>query len=220
LPTSEKILPDLQNEPVQGTGESSEAINIDKGNIEYNIEPQASYQLWGLIVAVNDNEKWYSRFKDTDPLNTKDICVLWGDNVRDEIYKDYSFKSIEYVCQYQSKGVQGEGNVLDGRQISNNHLLPADDGIYDFIRKSKVGDQIFLEGYLANYQISENGEVTGARKTSTTRIDAGEGACETIYVTDFEIINVENQTAVAVYRTAIFCAVIFALAYIFVLLFA
>jgi len=56
LPISSEILEDLKNEPVQGSGEDFEVINIDKGNIEYNIEPKHSYQLWGLVVAVNDNE--------------------------------------------------------------------------------------------------------------------------------------------------------------------
>jgi hypothetical protein len=220
LPKSGEVLEDLQNEPVQGNGESFDAINIDKGNIEYIIEPKHSYQLQGLVVAVNDNEKWYSRFKDMDPLNTKDICVLWGDNVLDEIYDDYSFKSIEYVCQYQSKGVQREGEILDGRQLSNNHLLPADDEIYAIIRKAKVGDQIYLEGYLSSYSITENGQKTVSRGTSTTRLDTGNGACETIYVTDFEILKTGNEIAVTLYGVSSVAFIVIALGYIFVILFA
>lgn len=220
LPDKGEVVEYLQEEPVQGSGESFDAINIDKGNVEYNIEPKHSYQLWGLVVAVNDNEKWYSRFKDMDPLNTKDICVLWGDNAEGEIYNNYSFKSIEYVCQYQSREVQDQSNILDGRQLSNNHLLPADDEIYDIIRQAKVGDQIYLEGYLSDYSIMENGQKTVSRGTSTTRIDTGNGACETVYVTDFQILKTGNEMAVQIYRIALYATIVLAVAYPFMLLFA
>ncbi|OGD63960.1 hypothetical protein A2215_01310 [Candidatus Berkelbacteria bacterium RIFOXYA2_FULL_43_10] len=219
LPISSEILEDLKNEPVQGSGEDFEVINIDKGNIEYNIEPKHSYQLWGLVVAVNDNEKWYSRFKDMDPLNTKDICVLWGDNVANELYKNYKFSSIEYVCQYQSRGAQIDGEILNGRQLSNNHLLPADNEIYAIIRKAKVGDQIYLEGFLSNYSVTENGRKTINRGTSITRIDTGNGACETIYVTDFKILDIGNEMATKAFVVLAYFTLILLILYIFALIF-
>ena len=52
------------------------------------------------------------------------------------------------------------------------------------VRKISVGDQIRLRGYLASYT-SEGGSTRG---TSTTRTDTGDGACETIYVQHFNIV--------------------------------
>ena len=46
-----------------------------------------------------------------------------------------------------------------------------------------VGDQVHFEGYLASYS-NGNGFHRG---TSTTRTDTGNGACETVYVTEFDV---------------------------------
>jgi len=68
-------------------------------------------------------------------------------------------------------------------QISNNHLLTADPALRARIGDVTVGDQIHLEGYLASYSNASGFH----RGTSTTRKDTGNGACETVYVTEFDI---------------------------------
>jgi hypothetical protein len=47
-----------------------------------------------------------------------------------------------------------------------------------------VGDQIRIKGYLSSYT-NDSGSTRG---TSTTRTDTGNGACETIYVEQFKIV--------------------------------
>ena len=69
-------------------------------------------------------------------------------------------------------------------QLSNNHLISADDLIRRQVRKISVGDQIRVRGYLASYS-NEGG---GKRGTSTTRLDTGDGACETLFVKQFDIV--------------------------------
>jgi hypothetical protein len=69
-------------------------------------------------------------------------------------------------------------------QLSNNHLLSADHATRERIDSIRIGDQIRIKGRLASY-----GAVGGpVRGTSTTRDDSGNGACETIFVDEFEII--------------------------------
>ena len=46
-----------------------------------------------------------------------------------------------------------------------------------------VGDQIHFEGYLSSYSNASGFH----RGTSTIRTDTGNGACETVYVTEFDI---------------------------------
>ena len=70
-------------------------------------------------------------------------------------------------------------------QLSNNHLISADDFIRRQVRKIGIGDQVRVRGYLAGY--SSPG--VGKRGTSTTRTDTGNGACETIYVEHFDIVS-------------------------------
>jgi hypothetical protein len=69
-------------------------------------------------------------------------------------------------------------------QLSNNHLISDDEFIRRQVRKIKVGDQVRLRGYLSSYT-SEGGSTRG---TSTTRTDTGDGACETIYIEQFKIV--------------------------------
>ena len=54
--------------------------------------------------------------------------------------------------------------------------------------QAERGDQIHLKGYLVTY--SHGG---GTRGTSLTRDDTGNGACETIYVTDINILRKANR---------------------------
>jgi hypothetical protein len=70
-------------------------------------------------------------------------------------------------------------------QLSNNHLISADPFIRDRVAQIRIGDQVHIKGSLARYGAVGNG---GLRGTSTSRDDAGDGACETILVDDFEIV--------------------------------
>lgn len=53
------------------------------------------------------------------------------------------------------------------------------------IAEANIGDQIVLRGYLADYT-NPKGYL---RKTSITRTDTGNGACETIWVEQASIID-------------------------------
>ena len=74
-------------------------------------------------------------------------------------------------------------------QLSNNHLLSNDKVIRDKIKDISVGDQIYIKGWLSEYA-SEGGSKRG---TSITREDSGNGACETIFVTEFEILRASQN---------------------------
>jgi hypothetical protein len=85
-------------------------------------------------------------------------------------------------------------------KLSNNHLISDDDFIRDQVKDIRVGDQIRVRGYLASYS-NPNG---GRRGTSTTRLDTGDGACETLYVKHFEIM----QAAVSGWRISMYASLV------------
>ena len=69
-------------------------------------------------------------------------------------------------------------------QLSNNHLISDNEILRRNIEEASVGDQIRIKGWLASY-----GSMGGpTRGTSTTRTDAGNGACETIFVDQFAVL--------------------------------
>jgi len=82
------------------------------------------------------------------------------------------------------------------------------------ILSAKKGDQIYLKGYLAEYTHS-NGSFR--RGTSTTRVDSGNGACETIYLEDFRILKGANLFWRYLFSLSAFVAAGCLIYYIFVL---
>ena len=206
LPDESTIVDSLYLDPIQSILDEP-VIEKSEGGIDYTIEPLYSFEEWGLVVSVNDNEKWYSRFKDTDPLNTKDICLIWGENIEGEHYKEANYKSEEFVCFYYPTTKEASES-FSGLHLANNHLLPKNDRIHKEIKNAKVGDQIHFSGYLSSYAAKQTDGQEWSRGTSTTRDDTGNGACETVYVTDFEILVVGNPLASSLFNSSIILTIL------------
>ena len=96
-----------------------------------------------------------------------------------------SFSSGQFVCYVSGKDwAVWQPQYL--RALSNNHLLTENPAIARQLRKLRVGDQVRLRGQLASY--SHNAGFAFTRGTSTTRDDTGNGACETVFVRDLEVL--------------------------------
>jgi hypothetical protein len=98
------------------------------------------------------------------------------------------FTSDSWTCTYYWPNHE-VGSRFNHTCLSNNHLLSHDESVTKSLLKTSPGDQIYLSGYLAEYSHS-NGDFH--RGTSTKRTDTGNGACETIYVEEYEILKTGN----------------------------
>lgn len=189
LPERDLILEDLYEPPIQGELRDPKPIRKEKEGFIYLIDPIYSYEISGLVVADYNSENWLDIFHSKDPLNSKDVCVAWGSNLSSGAYQKTKFSHGEFTCFWQ---VQEQDVVFNNNEISNNHLLPANEEINGKIKESRVGDQIYIRGYLANYNITAT-DLNVSRNTSISRNDTGNGACEVIYVTDFQILKRTNN---------------------------
>jgi hypothetical protein len=193
FPDKNLILDKLYIAPVQ-TETKEKPFEIEKKGITYKIVPVYNYELSGLVVSYNNSDNWYDYYHEQwkDYINVKDICVVWGENIKTDAYKSFDFTSGSWTCYADSKpGIsQEQWSSFKGNNLSNNHLLADNEEINKKIMDADIGDQIHLKGYLSEYSV-KNG--TFKRGTSTTRDDNGNGACETIYVTDFEIVKKGNE---------------------------
>jgi len=190
LPDTGDILPALYQMPRQSP---ARALSFDtrQGGRSYHITPLFDYELWGLVVSYYDTTGWWDvthRFLWRDFINIKDICVLYGFNVRTDAYKDMGFKSGSYTCFAKLKTERARMQFM-GQCLSNNHLLADKRRIKKAVMRAKPGDQIYLKGYLAGYGFTGS---PPSRLTSTTRNDTGDGACETVYLTEFKILKTGN----------------------------
>lgn len=158
----------------------------------YTITPKFSYRLDGVVVSLHDadqlNDIWhYKHWKDF--LNLRDLCVIWGENVQSGVYHRIRFHNETWTCWATWPDTE-TGDLFKMNALSNNHLLADKDQVKIALMEAEPGDHIRLSGLLAEYANPGNGF---SRGTSITREDTGNGACETIYVDEFTIINKANR---------------------------
>jgi hypothetical protein len=157
--------------------------------IEYVVEPIYAYELYGLVVSYryHGGNSPIHRLSN-DHLNMMDLCVVWSDTAFSPQLRLIQFWSGQFTCNWQWSNQQ-LAKVVHPNQISNNHLLSTDPQMRKRVKKIRVGDQIRLVGLLATYR----NQFGNTRGTSVTREDRGNGACETVWVQDIEILQTANN---------------------------
>jgi len=190
LPKKDSILQELYQAPIQ-TKTYTAPFDSKIRKINYTITPLYRYELYGMIVSYHHSKSWWDLYHSmwNDFINIKDICVIWGDNIKTEVYKDMKFSSGSWTCYYKWPNKETAAKFKN-TCLSNNHLLSDSKELNKTIMRAKVGDQIYLKGYLSKYSHSNDSFTRG---TSTTRTDQKNG-CETIYLKDFRILKEGNPS--------------------------
>lgn len=186
LPTRRVLLPALHAEPAQ-SAVVQPAFMVQAGGVEYRIAPQADYDIAGLVVSRHDTSTWWNwiHAASNDHLNVADLCMVWGANAAEGAYEKMSFSSGQFVCYV--KGDDPSAFRADYlRALSNNHLLTDSLAVARRLRDVRIGDQVRLRGQLVSY--SHDAGFAFMRGTSLTREDTGNGACETLFVRDVEVL--------------------------------
>lgn len=176
-----KILPHLDDEeillisdPVQAqlnSGSNKEIIHEGKSRT-VNIDKLAEYK----ISAVVKSKRYY--FLDAaSEVSPIDLVLVWGNLDTEEIDENISYSQSGrwYYYRYDCE------SCVDGDYISkhsaNVHIIPKDSGVLMKLIQVHKEDYITLKGYLVNVSFSE-----GDWKSSLSRNDTGNGACEIMYV--------------------------------------
>ncbi|MBK1716193.1 hypothetical protein [Thiocystis violacea] len=184
----------------------TEPFQIEAQGIEYRIEPQFDYELDGVVVSLHDSDAFWDiyHFKDwKDFINIRDLCVVWGENVANGVFREMHYKNTTWTC-WISTNDSATAQRFGWDQLSNNHLLSHDAYLQKAIKSARIGDQIHLRGQLASYSHAGGFQ----RGTSTNRTDTGNGACETIHIQDFQITRAANPGWRLVHRLSTVIAVL------------
>lgn len=192
MPSIENIAEEAYKDPIQ------KSINIDpfeiiSGEHTAHIAPKYAYDLSGLVVSAYDSGSWLDFTHKNDPFNTRDLCIVWGDNIKSEVYKEAEFSHGEFTCfvEFENDAIYSK---FYGDSLSNNHFLPQNNNLRDILKRVEIGDQVRFKGYLVDYAINNSDSgIVGSRKTSVVREDSGNGACEIVFSTDFEILKEGNK---------------------------
>jgi hypothetical protein len=186
LPDVATLRAELGDEPRQQSVVRA-AFTKAAGGVTYTIEPSHRYEIYGLVVSKHNADTWwdYVHAATKDNLNVTDLCVVWGSNALGGAYRNLSFSSGQWTCNWQTSSDEA-WRAFDANKISNNHILTDDARLARKLRNVRIGDQIHITGQLASYKHQSG--LNFSRGTSTVRTDTGNGACETIFADDVNII--------------------------------
>jgi len=206
LPGNLKLSPAVAGEPEQ-LRTNDKPFEVTFNGVNYRVEPQYDYDLHGLIVSYrhHDGDSRMHR-RANDHLNMLDVCVVWGDNAAGDHIRKLNFWNGIFTCNVETRDLDA-WNQFRMNQLSNNHLLSDDDYVREQVMGIRVGDQIRVQGWLASY----SNETGSKRGTSTTREDTGDGACETIFIDRFEIV----QPARSYWRWSMYASLAMLLVFLF-----
>lgn len=198
LPAIDEIQSAVKEEPTQRRVRMRSSTVSYEG-VDYEISPLYEYDISGVIVSYRYHNEDNSRLHrlSQDHLNLLDLCVVWGSNAGNSALNAISFWNGIFTCNVKTDS-RAAWEAFDMNKLSNNHLISANPSIRRQLSGLKVGDQVRLRGYLAEY-----GPIGQSKRgTSITRTDTGNGACETILVEQVERLT----TSFSVWRLAMYIA--------------
>lgn len=146
---------------------------------EFEVTPLAEFDITAKVILKED----YSRDRGA-VISPTDLALGWGrmsdETVLEKI--DFSQSGRWYRYRYASPPIP---QLEIQTHSANMHLIPASDFIAKQIKRVKAGQVVQIEGKLVSVFNPESGF---RWKSSLTREDTGDGACELIFVEYLEIL--------------------------------
>lgn len=184
LPHADEMVPEVHRAPMQ-SDTSRAPFSFSYRGSSYTVTPQAEYEISGVVVTHNNISGIGDAYHTSDSVDMKDVCVVWGSNVLNDNYRSMKYASEPWTCVIETQD-STVWNRFFPDELSNNHLLAADEAVQQRIRSVRVGDQIHFRGMLVDYCPAQYPEMV--RHSSLVRTDTGNGACEVVFVEDFQIL--------------------------------
>ena len=151
------------------------AASLTKG--EYTIKLLAKFSLSARVLSRAD----YS-WDTGSALAPVDLALGWGrmsdSAVLDQI--DISQSGRFYFWRVRELPIP-EREIIESS--ANMHLIPADKGVLRELERVRVGDVVSFDGYL----VEADGPGGYRWISSLSRSDSGAGACELVWVEDFNV---------------------------------
>lgn len=145
---------------------------------DYRVTRRAQFEIRARVLSTEP----YYLHRDGD-LSPIDLALGWGvmsdQSVLDQI--DISQSSRWYRTRYEMPPPVPELQIIF--HSSNMHMIPAKKSIARALKKLREGDIITLRGYLVDVD-HDSGWLW---RTSMSRTDTGNGACEIVYVESLDV---------------------------------
>ncbi|HMA63522.1 MAG TPA: hypothetical protein VKP78_12785 [bacterium] len=173
----DKIEPGIQVNATPIQEKITEDITFQKD--EFTIIPLASFEIKGKILS----KKRYRLGKESD-LSPFDLALGWGKMSDESVLEKIKIWQSGRWYRWKTKKYPIPRREIE-KNSANMHIVPANKDIKRKVKGADEWDIIELKGYLIKV-IAEDDWIW---KSSLTRNDTGDNACELIWVEDFEVVS-------------------------------
>lgn len=165
-------------------------FETEVGGTRYFITPVVHYELDSLIVSLHDSDGFMDFIHEltNDKLNVMDLCLAWGEFTRSGAYNLFHYSNGQFSCSWQSNKPEAAAYTdIGGVFLDNYHVLSDKPFVTRQLRGLRIGDQVHLSGFLANYGFAGGPQM---RESSLGRkiVNDKPAGCEVFYVEDVQII--------------------------------
>jgi hypothetical protein len=146
---------------------------------EFTITPLAEFHLKARVLSYEN----YHLGKESK-ISPVDLALGWGP-MSDQINLDQiEIKQRNRWYYWKTKSLPAPQNIITSNS-ANMHIIPATEKIDKELSVIRRGSLVELSGYLVMINTNEG----WTWKSSLSRRDSGEGACELFWVDGFTLIN-------------------------------
>lgn len=137
------------------------------------LDPLTTYKLKARVLSTE--RYWIDHGARIAPI---DIAVGWGPASDSELLDKLTIRQAGRFYFFSWSGEAPADPRVIGLNSANIHVIPANKFISDEVKKLRKGDLITMSGYLVRVNFRDGSDW----KSSLTREDSGNGACELMYV--------------------------------------
>ncbi len=162
----------LQRTPEQSACDKAKAAITKDG---WKLQPLASFTVEARVLGKTAYTKDFAA-----SISTYDLVLGWGVMSDPATLEKFSITQGNrfYQWRYWSKIPLDDSEIKS--HSANMHLIPADDAILKKLHALPTGALIRIEGYLVE---ASHPRASKTWRSSLSRDDEGEGACEILYAT-------------------------------------
>jgi hypothetical protein len=164
----------VKEEPVQ---KPTSVHGWEKG--DYRITPLAEFEAKALILHL----KKYGSGRESD-LSPIDLALGWGPMSDQSVIDRLEISQSGRWYEYKARVLPIPQKVISASS-SNMHMIPADEEVEDVLDDLHRGDIVWFSGYLVEAKSSDG----WGWRSSLSRTDEGNGACEIVWVRDVKRID-------------------------------
>jgi hypothetical protein len=137
------------------------------------LQPLAGFSVRARVLSREDYH--VGRAAELSPT---DLALGWGRMVDDRVLSQLEIGQSSRWYQYRWRGDPPLPPVEIARSSANMHMIPADANAAAQLHRVRAGDRIQVDGWLVEADTPDGWHW----RSSLTRDDVGDGACEVVYV--------------------------------------